>query len=263
MKDPALLHAFQPCEETAGWSHHHGAMANSSVPGGDTPVGTGHRQVYRSAPGAPSPASWTTKFDQLARTVYIGLRDGGLDPEATFDLACILMDRRTSSPAVHELAEQSVAGTNPIRLADLAGQVLEESGFQPDFDTEPRLLAELEDALEAVKTDMRATGLAGPVGLAFVDDSDRYLRNVFADFRGSFSYTGGVSASDARDWISALLAVADDVQDAIMGSLLTVWPVCPEHDLGGHPREHDSQAVWWCHGGGSGHVIAPIGHWIG
>jgi hypothetical protein len=238
-------------------------MADSSVPGGDTPVGTGHRRVYRSAPGAPSPASWTIKFGQLARKVYIGLRDGGLDPEATFDLACILMDWGTSSPAVHELAEQSVAGTDPAWLADLAGQVLEESGFQPGFDTEPRLLAGLEDALEAVKADMRATGLAGPVGLAFVDDGDSDLRDVFADFRGSFSFAGGVSAGDARDRISALLAVADDVQDAIMGSLLAVWPVCPEHGLGGHPREHDSRAVWWCNGGGSGHVIAPIGHWIG
>lgn len=238
-------------------------MADSSVPGGDTPVGTGHRRVYRSAPGAPSPASLTIKFGQLARKVYIGLCDGGLDPEATFDLACILMDWGTSSPAVHELAEQSVAGTDPAWLADLAGQVLEESGFQPGFDTEPRLLAGLEDALEAVKADMRATGLAGPIGLAFVDDGDSDLRDVFADFRGSFSFAVGVSAGDARDRISALLAVADDVQDAIMGSLLAVWPVCPEHGLGGHPREHDSRAVCWCNGGGSGHVIAPIGHWIG
>jgi hypothetical protein len=173
------------------------------------------------------------------------------------------MNWGTFSPAVHELAKQSAAGTDPVRLADLAGQVLEESGFQPGFDTEPRLLAELEDALAAVRADMRATDLAGPVRLAFEDKGDSYLRNVFADFRGSFSYTGGVSPDDARDQMRALLAVADDVQDAIMGSLMTVWPVCPDHDLGGHPREHDSKAVWWCNGGGSGHVIAPIGHWIG
>jgi hypothetical protein len=200
-------------------------------------------------------------FDQLARKVYIGLRDGSLEPEATFDLACMLMDWGPTSPAVRELAEQSVAGTDPVLLADLAGQVLEETEFQPDFDTEPRLLAQLEDALEAVKADMRATGLAGTVGLAFVDDRDRYLRNVFADFRGSFSYTSGISPRHANDRISALLAVADDVQDAVMGMLMTVWPVCPEHDLGSHPIEHDGQAVWWCKGGGAGHVIAPIGHW--
>jgi hypothetical protein len=32
------------------------------------------------------------KLDQLARKVYIGLRYGGLDPEATFGLACMLMN---------------------------------------------------------------------------------------------------------------------------------------------------------------------------
>lgn len=47
------------------------------------------------------------------------------------------------------------------------------------------MLAELEDALAAVRADMRATGLAGPVRLAFEDKGGSYLRNVFADFRGS------------------------------------------------------------------------------
>jgi hypothetical protein len=133
------------------------------------------------------------------------------------------MNWGTFSPAVHELAKQSAAGTDPVRLADLAGQVLEESGFQPGFDTEPRLLAELEDALAAVQADMRATGLAGPVRLTFEDEDDSYLRNVFAGFRGSC----------ARTTISA-----------------------------DTPREHDSEAVWWCNGGDSGHVIVPIGYWI-
>lgn len=235
-------------------------MTDSSVPGENAPAGTEHRRVYRSTPGAPSPAGLTAKFDQLASQVYAGLRDGDLDPEATFDLACFLIDWGPFGPAVHELAEQSVAGTDPARLADMAGRVLEESGFEPDFDAEPRLLGELEQALEAVKADMRATGLAGPVRLGFVEDQGSYPRNVFASFRGSFSYTGGITPGDGRDRVSALLAVADDVQDAIMGSLMTVWPVCPDHGLGGHPREHGGQAVWWCNGGG-GHVIAPIGRW--
>lgn len=98
VRDPGLPRAPQPCVETAGGSRHHGAMADSSVPGGDTPAGTGHRRVYRSTPGTPSPASWSAKCGQLARTVYVGLRDGGLDPEAAFDLACVLMDRGDVQP---------------------------------------------------------------------------------------------------------------------------------------------------------------------
>ena len=57
------------------------------------------------------------------------------------------------------------------------------------------------------------------------------------------------------------MAVADDLQDAVMGSLLIVWPVCPAHGLGGHPRTYDHEAVWWCNGGNSGHVVAAIGRW--
>jgi len=202
------------------------------------------------------------ELGELARKVYTGLRDGGLAPEATFDLACFLLDWAPGSPVVQALAEQSVAGTDPARLARLADQVLAECGYQPDFDTEPRLLAVLEDALEAVRADMRATGLTGPVGLSFEDDGTTYLRNVFADFRGSYGYTAGVFPAAARNQADALVAVADDVQDAVMGVLMMAWPVCAGHGLGAHPGEHAGQAAWWCNGGG-GHVIALIGSWPG
>jgi hypothetical protein len=236
-------------------------MTDALVPSENAPTRGGHRHVCRSTPDAPSLEDGAREFDRLASQVYAGIRDGALEPEATFDLACFLMDWGTPSPAVHLLAEQSVAGTEPARLAGLAGQVLEESEFEPGFDAEPRLLAELEQALEAVKADMQATGLAGPVRLAFVEYS--YRRHAFAEFRGSFSYTSGIAPGSSEDRVSALVAVADDVQDAIMGSLMTVWPVCPDHGLGGHPRETSNQAVWWCSGGTSGHIIAVIGDWSG
>jgi hypothetical protein len=234
-------------------------MTDALVPGETAPTGGGHRHVYRSMPDAPSLEDGAREFDRLASQVYAGIRDGALEPEATFDLACFLMDWGAPSPAVRLLAEQSVAGTDSARLAGLAGQVLEESGFEPGFDAEPWLLAEFEQALEVVKADMRATGRSGPVRLAFVEDS--YRRHAFAEFRGSFSYTSGIGPGSSGDRVSALVAVADDVQDAIMSSLMTVWPVCPDHEFGGHPRETSNQAVWWCNGGASGHVIAVIGHW--
>ena len=210
----------------------------------------------------PPPFVLTAQFSELAREVYAGLRDGRLAPEATFDLACFLMDWAPASPVARELAEQSLTGTDPARLAGLAGQVLAESGFQPDFDTEPRLLTALQDALEAVRADMRATGLTGEADLSFADDNAHYLQNVFAHFRGSYSYTAGIFPSDAGDRVNALVAVADDVQDAVMGVAMAAWPVCAGHGLGAHPCEREGQAVWWCNGG-SGHVIALIGGWPG
>ena len=200
-----------------------------------------------------------TEFDRLARLVYVGARDGTLDPEAAFDLACFLMDGGPPSDAVRQLAEQSVAGTDPAMLADLAGQVLEEVRFEPDFEVEPRLLEVFRRALEAVRADMRATGLGDPdrVNLR-LDDS--YMRHNFAHLHGYFRFTRGIAPGEGPERVTALVAVADDVQDAVMGVFTMAWPVCPAHHFGGHPREHDGRAVWWCKGGG-GHVIALIGHW--
>lgn len=200
-----------------------------------------------------------TEFDRLARLVYVGARDGTLDPEAAFDLACFLMDGGPPSDAVRRLAEQSVAGTDPAMLADLARQVLEEVRFEPDFEVEPRLLEVFRRALEAVRADMRATGLGDPdrVNLR-LDDS--YMRHNFAHLHGYFRFTRGIAPGEGPERVTALVAVADDVQDAVMGVLTMAWPVCPAHHFGGHPREHDGRAVWWCKGGG-GHVIALIGHW--
>jgi hypothetical protein len=89
-------------------------VTDSSVPGAE------RRRVYRSTPGRPSLASLRTEFDQVASRVYAGLRDGALEAEATFDLACFLIDWGPFSPAVQDLAEQSVAETDRARLADLA-----------------------------------------------------------------------------------------------------------------------------------------------
>jgi hypothetical protein len=216
--------------------------------------------VYRSGPDAPSPDILAREFDRLASQTYAGIRDGGLDPEVTFDLASFLMDWAPSSPAVRQLAEQSMTGTDPARLADLAAQVLADSDFEPGFAAEPRRLAELERALKAVQADMHATGLAGPVRLVVLQDTPP--RHAFAEFRGSYGHTSGVAPDAADDPVRALIAVADDLQDAVMAALGTAWPVCLAHGLGGHPREHDHQAVWWCSGRG-GHVVAMIGTWSG
>lgn len=198
-------------------------------------------------------------FDRLAGQVYVGIRDGSLDPEAAFDLACLLMDWGQSSEAVLRLAELSVAGTDPAGLAEVAGQVLEESRFEPGFDAEPRLLEALERALEAVRADVRATGLDGAGQVDFLGSMD--LRRTFPMFRGSLIHTSGISPGEGPDRVSALVTVADDVQDAVMGRMKMAWPVCPAHRFGGHVREHGHQAVWWCKGGEAGHVIALIGHW--
>jgi hypothetical protein len=197
------------------------------------------------------------EFDGLARRAYVGVRDGVLDPEVAFDLACLLLKWGPPDPLAGEMAERSAEGTDRERIADLARQVLA-ARFEPGFDLEPVLLERLEQALKVVTADLRATGLEGPVRLVITDWNDP--PHAYAEFRGVWGTAGGASPADGVSPLSALVAVAGDLQEAVMEALCEVWPVCPTHNLGAHAREYRSAAVWWCNGDG-GHVITAIGQW--
>jgi hypothetical protein len=196
------------------------------------------------------------EFDRLARRVYSGARDGAVDREAAFDLACLLMDAKAADPVVAELAEAAAEGTDRERLAALAQQVLSDR-FEPGFDLEPGWLTALEEALQAVRADLLATGLPGTATLVRPGWSPA---NAFVDYQGGYGSTGGIAPAAGRDALLALLSVADEAQDAVMEAQWATWPVCPAHQLGVHAREHDGAAVWWCTGGG-GHVAAAVGQW--
>lgn len=191
--------------------------------------------------------------------MYTGLRDGTLDPEATFDLACFLMECGRPDPVIRELAEQSAGAADPAVLADLARRTLEAVEFEPGFALEPWLLAGLEQALQTVSADLRATGLTGAVRLVVKDSSGP--PRAFVEFGATFGHGNGIAPGNGSNPRDALLSVADDLQEAVMASLFTAWPVCPRHQRGAHARESHGEPVWWCTGGDSGHLIAGIGRW--
>jgi hypothetical protein len=239
-----------------------GEPASGEVPG----PASGHRRAYRSDPDALTAGQagqLQVEFDRLARQVYVGVRDGTLDPEAAFDLSCLLMRRDQHDPLVQELAEQSAEGTDRVKISELALQVLTATAFEPGFRGEPARLEALERALEVIEADVRATGLSGPLGL-ILNDWDDPVQYAHAVFRGGGSgSTVGIHPAAGSDPVQALVAVADDLQNSVMHILWgTVWPVCPAHHLGAHARDHEGAAVWWCNGSG-GHVIAAIGKWNG
>jgi hypothetical protein len=120
------------------------------------------------------------------------------------------------------------------------------------LDAEFNRLARLEQALQIVSADLRATGLTGPARLVVNDSGEP--SDAFVEFGGSFGHGNGIAPGNGGNLRDALLSVADDLQDAVMDSLLTVWPVCPSHQLGAHPRETSGEPVWWCNGGDDGHV---------
>ena len=147
------------------------------------------RRVYHSNPAAPTPDQMDREFDRLARAAYLSARDGTLDGETAFDLASTLITWGDTDPALRELAELSLEDTNRQRITELTRHVLAER-FEPGSDLEPGLLAPLEAALEAVKADMHATGLPGPIRLVLPEWSDP--PRAFVEYRGGWGSTSGM-----------------------------------------------------------------------
>jgi hypothetical protein len=110
-----------------------------------------------------------------------------------------------------------------------------------------------------VNRDAAVTGVPGPCRLDTHDDWVTPRGRPFVRaWDGHCGHGSGVAPSAGAAPETALLAVADDAQDAIMEALWSAWPVCPDHNLGLHVESHDGTPVW-CPGGR--HVVAPIGRW--
>lgn len=203
---------------------------------------------------------WERRLDAL----YAALRNGAaIDREAAFDAAMAELTCHPGQARARELAEASVSEADEARLASVARAFLDACGYVPGFDQEPELLSRLEASLEVVRADLRATGVAGQVRL--VVGPDWFPSNVVVEtWKGDHGWTSGIFPSDAADDLSALVAVAEQVREAVMESLDyqfsgRVWPACPAHGGVTTPMAHLGVGVWWCESGG--HVAAKIGHW--
>jgi hypothetical protein len=192
-------------------------------------------------------------FDDRCRRLYRSLRDGSVDREAAFDLSADILDYRPDGKAANVAALAIDEDAAPALLAAAVRALLAEH-FQPTFDDEPEWLAALEEALEIVKADLRASGLPDTVRLYTWEGST----NVGVDAWAANSTSGGITPEEGKDPVTALAAVADDAQEAVMHSIWGAWPTCPEHRLGVHARAHEDAAVWWCRING-GHAAARVG----
>jgi hypothetical protein len=196
--------------------------------------------------------------------LYVAVRDSStVDRQAAFDVAMNELEYLPLHAEARELAEASVADDDETRLASAAAAFLDAIGYEPGFDLAPERFARLERALDAVRADIRATGLTGEVRLVRPDWNPGNL--AVESWAGDTGWTSGIFFSDAADDLSALVAVAEQARQAIMESLGyqstgTVWPACPAHGLGTSPVARHGTGVWWCDEG-DGHVPAEIGRW--
>jgi hypothetical protein len=204
-------------------------------------------------------------FGRLARTVYLAAREGMVDCTAAFDLATSKLEVSPLDADATELALLSIecAEDTQPRRAEVALSLLAAVGFRPGFTEEPGWPTCLEDAMRQVNRDAGATGIGRPCRLRVNDDEFTGGGNAYVETWDGYTGTsGGIYPASDADPVSALVAVADDAQDALMEALWAVWPVCPVHRLGVHAREYEQAAVWWC-AGDSGHAVAAIGEWQG
>jgi hypothetical protein len=204
-----------------------------------------------------------SELERQLDLLYVAVRDGvAVDRQVSFDIAMSELEYFPLHARARELAEASVTDGDEIRLASAAAAFLEASGYEPGFEQAPERFARLERALDAVRADLRATGLTGEVSLVRPDWTPNA---VVETWTGDTGWTGGIFSSDAADDLSALVAVADQARQAIMESLGyqstgSVWPACPAHGLGTLPEARNGAGVWWCDEG-DGHAPAEIGHW--
>jgi hypothetical protein len=150
--------------------------------------------------------------------LYVAVRDSAtVDREAAFDIAMNELGYLPLHAEARELAEASAADGDETRLASAAAAFLDAYGYEPGFEQAPERFARLERALDAVRADMRATGLTGEVRLVRPDWASG--NTAVETWAGDQGWTGGISSSDAADDLSALVAVAEQARQAILESL--------------------------------------------
>ncbi|WP_043634671.1 hypothetical protein [Nonomuraea candida] len=113
----------------------------------------------------------------------------------------------------------------------------------------------LDNAVLAVQHDMDATGVAGRLGFDTPEWNDLgYLR---VEYKGQYSSLG-LRDDEDHEPVVTLVLIADLAQEVIAEQDGKIWPTCPAHSLGLHPKHTRGAALWTCKGGG-GHAVAAIG----
>jgi hypothetical protein len=196
--------------------------------------------------------------EQLERGVYLGLREGNLDPQRVVALACELLDWFHCTDAILEVVERNPADVSPAEMAALARRILDDVDFEPGFDLAPERLETLRAALRVMARDLTTRGIEGEPEIEVLEDWFPVGAGVRLADGVRLNWGGPILPSMCDDPAVALTGLAVMTQESLLERTWRVWPVCPRHDLGVHGSERNGTAVWWCAGEG-GHVLAPVG----
>jgi hypothetical protein len=139
-------------------------------------------------------------WDGLFRRLYLQLKDGTVDREAAFDLACHVLSVLPLAEDATELARLCLEDGGESGIVAAARAFL--SGrFDPGFAEEPGWLATLEEALEVVNRDMRASGLPG-TGQLHVWEGGTAFEYAFVEVWDRYnSHGGGCRLAPSSAWV--------------------------------------------------------------
>lgn len=203
-------------------------------------------------------AEYEAHTTQLERRVYLGLREGNLDPQDVVALACELIDWFHYSDAIVEVVERKPAEVSPAEMTALARHILEDVGFDPGFDLAPERLETLRAALRIVARDLPTRGIKGEPEIEILEDWFPVGAGVRLANGERLNWGGPILPNLCDDPTMALTSLAILIQESLLEWTRQVWPVCPQHGLGVHGSRQEREAVWWCAGDG-GHILAPVG----
>ncbi|MFH8467860.1 hypothetical protein [Streptomyces sp. NPDC017991] len=203
-------------------------------------------------------AEYEADSEQLPRKVYLGLREGNLDPQDVVALACELLDWFHCTDAVLEVVERNPGEVSQAEMTALARRILDDVGFDPGFDLVPERLETLRAALRVVARDLPTRGIEGEPEIEILEDWFPAGAGVRLADGGRLNWGGPILPDMCDDPVMALTSLAILIQESLLERTWRVWPVCPRHDLGAHGSEREREAVWWCAGDG-GHTLAPVG----
>lgn len=218
----------------------------------------GNRAASDTGPVSNAMAEYEADTGQLERRVYLGLREGDLDPQDVVALACELLDRFHHTDAIVEVVERRPAEVPPAEMTALARRILDDTGFDPGFDLAPERLETLRAALRIVARDLPTRGIEGEPEIEVLEDWFPVGAGVRLADGERLNWGGPILPDMCDDPTTALTSLAILIQESLLERTWQVWPVCPRHDLGVHGSEREREVVWWCAGDG-GHTLAPVG----
>lgn len=195
-------------------------------------------------------------LDSLCARLFTATREGFPSADDLVALACLLVDSGRLDPPVVEVMERHPGTLTPAELASLAGELLIIAPFEPGFDLAPERLGALEQALATVVLDLPPGRVGEGAHLVVYADGARIPQWAMVRLGGGWISGSNLLPGDADDPLTALVAVADHVQESLMELDWTVWPLCAAHARGLHPVALDGAAVWRC---SAGHTVARIG----